>query len=158
MQTELYYRPPRLYCQPDGSPEPLSCNTLEQPPVTRWVAQTRACVCARSCLTLRNPMNCSPSGSSVHGISQARTREWFAISSSRGSLQPRDWIHVSCIGRQICDHWVTWEAHVQEHKLPSSCVGGSVECWLIHNGLTWVILWIWSSFMHLWRISWAWFT
>ena len=41
------------------------------------------------CLTLSNPMDCSPPGSSVHGISQARILEWFAISSSSSS-QPRD--------------------------------------------------------------------
>ena len=49
-------------------------------------------------------MECSPPGSSVHGILQARILEWVAISSSRGSSQPRDQTHVSCvsfIGRQI---------------------------------------------------------
>ena len=39
-----------------------------------------------SCLTLCNPMDCSPPGSSVHGILQARILEWVAISSSRGSI------------------------------------------------------------------------
>ena len=47
------------------------------------------CVYAQSCLTLCNPMNCSPPGSSVHGILQARILEWVAISFSRGSSQPR---------------------------------------------------------------------
>ena len=40
-------------------------------------------VCAQSCLTLCDPMDSSPPGSSVHGISQARILEWVAISSSR---------------------------------------------------------------------------
>ena len=57
-------------------------------------------------------MGCSPPGSSVHGISQARILEWVAISSSRGSSQPRDWIHISYTGRQILYHWATREAHV----------------------------------------------
>ena len=35
-------------------------------------------------------MDCSPPGSSVHGVSQARVLEWVAISFSRGSSQPRD--------------------------------------------------------------------
>ena len=48
-----------------------------------------------SCLT-RDPMDCSPPGSSVHGIFQARVLEWAAISFSRGSSQPRDQIQVSC--------------------------------------------------------------
>ena len=48
----------------------------------------------QSCLALCNPMNCSPPGSSVHGIVQARILEWVAISFSRGSSQPRDRTHV----------------------------------------------------------------
>ena len=44
-----------------------------------------SCVCAQSCPTLCDPVDCSPPGSSVHGISQARILEWVAISSSRGS-------------------------------------------------------------------------
>ena len=39
---------------------------------------------AQSCLTLCNRMDCNPSGSSVHGIFQARILEWVAISFSRG--------------------------------------------------------------------------
>ena len=57
----------------------------------------------KSCLTLCDPMElCSLPGSSVHGIFQARILEWAAISSSRGSSQPRDRTNVSfisCIGR-----------------------------------------------------------
>ena len=43
------------------------------------------CLVAQLHPTLRDPMDCSPPGSSVHGISQARILEWAAISSSRGS-------------------------------------------------------------------------
>ena len=49
------------------------------------------------CLILCNPMNCSPSGSSVHGTSQERVLEWVAMSFSRGSSQPRDPTSVSCV-------------------------------------------------------------
>ena len=52
---------------------------------------------AQSCPTLCDPMDCSPPGSSVHGILQARILEWVAISFSRGSSQPRDRTQVSCI-------------------------------------------------------------
>ena len=45
---------------------------------------------------LCSPMDCSPPGSSVHGISQARILEWGTISSSRGSSWPRNPIHISC--------------------------------------------------------------
>ena len=43
------------------------------------------------CLTLCHPMDCSLPVSSVHGIFQARTLEWVAITFSRRSSQPRDW-------------------------------------------------------------------
>ena len=57
------------------------------------------CVCLVSqlCLTLCNPLDSCPSGSSVHGILQTRILEWFAMPSSRGSSQPRDRTQVSCI-------------------------------------------------------------
>ena len=63
-----------------------------------------ACSLAQSCSTLFDPMDCSPPGSSIHGISQARILEWVAISSSRGSSRPRDQICISCIGRWILYH------------------------------------------------------
>ena len=42
-------------------------------------------------------MDCSPPGSSVHGVFPARTLEWVAISYSRGSSRPKDWSHVPCV-------------------------------------------------------------
>ena len=54
-------------------------------------------VAAQLCLSLRDPMDCIPPGSSVHGILQARILEWVARPSSRGSSQPRDGTQVSCI-------------------------------------------------------------
>ena len=53
------------------------------------------------------PVNCSPPGSSVHGISQARILEWVVMPSSRRSSQPKDQTCVSCIGRRILYHWAT---------------------------------------------------
>ena len=50
-----------------------------------WVPQI-TCVCVESSLTLCDPVDCSPPGSSVHGILQARILEWVAISYSRGIL------------------------------------------------------------------------
>ena len=52
---------------------------------------------AQSCPTLCDPVDCSPPGSSVHGILQARILEWVAISFSRESSQPRDRTQVSRI-------------------------------------------------------------
>ena len=53
-------------------------------------------------LTVCDLMDYSPPGSSIHGISQARILEWVAISSSKGSAQPRGQTHdsyMSGIGR-----------------------------------------------------------
>ena len=59
-----------------------------------------ACSVAQSCLTVCNPIDCSPPGSSVHGILQARKVEWVPMPSSRGSSQPRGRTLVSCLW-----HW-----------------------------------------------------
>ena len=55
------------------------------------------CLVAMSCPTLCNPTDCSLSGSSVHGISQARILKWVAISFSRGSSQTRGQTCVYCL-------------------------------------------------------------
>ena len=63
------------------------------------------CVRTQLCPTLFDPMDCCQPGSSVHGIFQARIKEWVALSSSRGifltqGLNPRllhcMWIHHHC--------------------------------------------------------------
>ena len=64
------------------------------------------CVCSisQSCLAVCSPSDCDPPGSSAHGIFQASILEWVSISYSRGSSQPGNQTHfscVSCIGRQI---------------------------------------------------------
>ena len=63
----------------------------------------------QSCPTLGNPMDCSPPGSSIHGIFQARVLEWVAISFSRRSSLPRDWTWVSCIVSRCFTIWATRE-------------------------------------------------
>ena len=65
----------------------------------------QCCFSGFSCVWLFvAPMDCSPPGSSVHGVSQARILEWVATSFSRGSPRPRDWTQVSYTGRQILYH------------------------------------------------------
>jgi len=78
------------------------------------------CVCSvvQSCLTLCDPIDCSLPGSSIHGIFQARILEWLTISSSRGSFWPRDQTCiscVSCIGKHVFYHWVTWKAQAEAY-------------------------------------------
>ena len=71
------------------------------------------CVCvlvAQLDPTLCNPVDCSPPGSSVHGIPQARILEWVAIPFSRGSSWPRDQIQVFLIAGRFFTTWATREA------------------------------------------------
>ena len=78
----------------------LTVTSLSHSPVVSLTCAASSFVHAKSlqlCPTLCDPMDCSPPGSSVHGILQARTLEWVAISSSRGSSQPRDRaLHLLC--------------------------------------------------------------
>ena len=60
-----------------------------------------------------DPMNCSWPGSSDDGSSQTTILVWIAISSSRGSSQPRNWTYISCVSctsKWILYYWATWEA------------------------------------------------
>ena len=59
---------------------------------------------AQSCLTLCDPRDCSPLGSCVHGILQARILEWVAIPFSRGPSRPMDWTWVSHIADRFFNH------------------------------------------------------
>ena len=54
-------------------------------------------MCAQSCPALCHPVDWGLPGFSVHGISQARTLDWVAISLSRGSSRPKDQTYVSCV-------------------------------------------------------------
>ena len=63
--------------------------------------ESRYCACMtaklfQSCPSLCDTMDCSPQGSSVHGILQARILEWVAMPSSRGSSLPRHWTRLLC--------------------------------------------------------------
>ena len=63
---------------------------------------------AQSCLTVCNPMDCSPPGSSVHGNFQARILDCVAILFSRGSSRPRDQNCVSCVSCIAGKFFTSW--------------------------------------------------
>ena len=65
----------------------------------------------QSCLTLFDPTDYSSSGSSVHGILQARILKWIAIPFFRGFSQSRDQTQVSCIAGRFFTISSTREAH-----------------------------------------------
>jgi len=79
-----------------------------------WTVKKAESVVTQLYPTLCNPMDCSLSGSSIHGIFQARVLEWIAISFSRGSSRPRNrtqnWTRVSCIAGRCFIIWATREA------------------------------------------------
>ena len=63
-------------------------------------------------LTLCKSMDCSLPRASLSGILQARTLEWAAMPSSRGSSRPRDWTQVFCIAhRQGSPRILEWVAY-----------------------------------------------
>ena len=79
-----------------GIPLKMESRKLRSVDTEQAVVHTRAGEFSHVRLFV-TPMDCSPPGSSVHGILQARRLEWAAISSCRGSSPPRDRARVSCI-------------------------------------------------------------
>ena len=74
------WHPTRLHCPWDspGKNTGVGCHFLLQCMKVKSESEV-----AQSCLTLSDPMNCSPPGSSILGIFQARELEWVAIAFSR---------------------------------------------------------------------------
>ena len=85
------------------------------------------CVRAKSlqwCLTLCDPVDCSPPGSSVHGILQARILERVAMPSCRGSSRPKAQTPISSISLladELFTTSATWEAQGWAHILSPPC-------------------------------------
>ena len=86
-------------------------------------------------------MDCSPPGSSVHGILLARILEWVAIPFSKWSSQPGDQTWVSCIAGRFFTIWTTREAH-QDRIKGTGLFGNifkifSLGLWLISEQICW---------------------
>ena len=101
---------------------------------------------AQSYPSLCDPLDCSPPGSSVLGILQARILEWVAIPFTRGSSQPRDWAWVSCIAGRLFTIWATREELwlcFSLLTLSSSKIGGS------SFPVFWSLWWFQDMFVYL---------
>ena len=123
-------------------------SSRSQTRILTWLKRLESSVVSLFCLHLAlcmlshvqpfwDPMDCSPPGSSVHGILQARTLELVAIFFSRGSSQPRDRTRVpciSCISRRILYHWTTWEARSLFNK--GTLEGSTLMIWAPPKGPT----------------------
>ena len=119
-----------------------------------------ACVHAQLCPTLCNPRDCSPLGSSVHGISQARMLEWVAIPFSRGSSWPSDRTQVSRAAGgflycrptlyQLSQHSQGWKRGVLLNAREPEARGAASLCGRTHSQFrdTWQQLgpgaWVWG--------------
>ena len=104
----IYYKQPHSH---NFTPLPQGTKEPPSPLITvSCYLQVLKVLAAPLCPTLWNPMDCSPPGSSVHEILQARILVWLAISFSRGSSQCRDWIWVSHITGRFFTIWATREA------------------------------------------------
>ena len=91
-------------------------NTLKRCPFNYRGREGREL--AQSYPTLWDPMDCSPPGSSVHGIFQVRVLKWVAISFSRGSSLPRNRTWVSCI---VGRHFTVWATREILHYTVLEC-------------------------------------
>ena len=106
----------------------------------------------QSCLTLCDHMDCSPPGSSVHGILQARILEWVANSSSRGSSWPRDWTHISCTEGRFFTIWSTREWASIPILRNSSC---PLKAQQIETGILPAVKTSWQVELRgTWHLSW----
>ena len=75
-------------------------------------------------------IDCSPSGSSVHEIFQARIREWMAISFSRGSTWLRDQLWVSYTDKRVLYQWTTWFLGFQDSLIKTRMALRLMDGWL----------------------------
>ena len=95
----------------------------------------------------RRPMDCSPPGFSIHGISQARILEWVTMPSSRGLSWPKKRTWVSWVAGRFFTHCITWEAPVKQlypnKKLKKEA--GLFSLWALTVPMSWnsepMILW-----------------
>ena len=114
----------------------------------------------QSCSTLCDPMDCSLSSSSVHGISQARTVEWIATPFSRESSWSRSQTQVSCIVGQFFTIWVPSYLLFPSPKTIGGvkgegvCICGEGEPWLPEKAVRAKVGWgghpprVWGASWH----------
>ena len=95
-QESLAYCTPRG-CKESDMAENLNNRQQHEEYTAKYGMKRKRKLVAQSCLTLCDPMNYSPSGTSVHGILQARILEWVAIPFSKGYFWPWDRAWVSRI-------------------------------------------------------------
>ena len=139
------------------------CHLAMQHNIIIGSVKVRCCCClvTKSCSTLCDHTDCSPPGSCIHGIFQARILQWVAIAFSRVSFQLRDWICISCLaGRSFTieapgkplSHM--WAAAAKSLQCPILCypIDGSPPVFAVPGILQARILeWVAISFSSAWK-------
>ena len=128
-------------------------NILWQSPAQNRLSVSLLLQGAQLCPTLWAPVNSSPSGCSIHGISQARILGWVAISFSRGSSLPRDQTHVSSIARLTAEPpgkpFITINIVVIVRGICISCPG-KLSSWELNLNFSFANnYWVWLGARHL---------
>ena len=100
----------------------IICNSQEVETTPVPIIWWTVVLVAQSSPTLWDPTDCSPPGSSVHGILQVRILEWFAIPFSRGSSRHRNWNWVSCIAGRFFTIWATGKSLIDEGRNKIQCI------------------------------------
>ena len=118
----------------------LLCVALCPGTAPRWAPSFHLCLVAQSCPILCDSVDCSPPGSAVRGVSQARALEWVAISFSRGSSRLRDRTCVSCVGSSF------FTPAPQASPLPVCCL-----VLLRSAAVTPLLLPAWTPLVFRWR-------
>ena len=98
-----------------------------------------SCSVVPSCPTLCDPVACSPPGSSVHGVLQARTLEWAAVFPLQGNFPTGDWTRISCVfcitgGFSAAEPAGKPHTYTVLHKMePEEGRGSLPQCSLLEN-------------------------
>ena len=102
---------------PETEADSLGAQLIKNlPAMQEWKSELVTKLYPTFCIS----MDCSLSGSSVHGILQARVLEWVAISFSKGLSQPRDRTWVSYTTGRFFTNWATREATLPSNPSLSS--------------------------------------
>ena len=131
--------------------------------LTQCIYAYRARSVIQPCLILYDLRDCSLPGSSVHGISQARILKWVAISSSRGSSQPRNWTCISCVSCLAGRFFTTEPAgkpmyvliYMYLHMYVHVCISvyAYICIYMICAGISSLLYFKWQkSIVHLWLL------
>ena len=130
--------PQHLHCFSTSSPTahknlPAFCFSRGEFHLSPLLKERKKRKWSHSVMSDCDPVDCSLPGSSIQGILQARIMEWVAISSSRGSSQPKDRTQVSRIAGRSFTLWATREPLFYWNSLELSCPcqsnSGSILLW-----------------------------